>query len=98
MLTLLRIGWTNLTPRSGGAGADVPAADHLLLDLRARCSAARARRSTARIRVAVVDEDRSELSRRLVEGLKKESGLRVRTAAADDAAGAALDRPAAERW
>ncbi len=37
--------------------------------------------ATSRIRVAVVDEDRSELSARLVEALRKETGLRVRTAA-----------------
>jgi ABC-2 type transport system permease protein len=53
---------------------------------------------TTRIRVAVVDEDGSEFSRRMVEGLKKEGGLRVRTSANDDdAAAAPLDRPAAER-
>ncbi|MEO6214167.1 MAG: ABC transporter permease, partial [Vicinamibacterales bacterium] len=50
---------------------------------------------TSRIRVAVVDEDRSELSGRIVEGLGKETGLRVRTAATEDGAGT-LDRSGAE--
>ena len=36
---------------------------------------------TARINVAVVDEDHSEFSRRLVAGLEKEKALRVRTTA-----------------
>lgn len=49
---------------------------------------------TARINVAVVDEDQSEFSRRLVAGLEAEPGLRVRTTA-DGKSGPALDRPGA---
>ncbi len=37
--------------------------------------------STSKIRVAVVDEDGSDLSRRIVDGLKAEPALRVRIAA-----------------
>jgi ABC-2 type transport system permease protein len=48
---------------------------------------------TSRIRVAVVDEDRSELSARMVAALEKETSLRVRTA---DDAGTPLDRAAGE--
>ena len=51
----------------------------------------------ARIRVAVVDEDQSDLSRRMIAGLKQETGLRVRTSASEDAPDPPLDRPAAER-
>lgn len=51
---------------------------------------------TSRIRIAVVDEDHSELSGRIIEGLKKETGLRVRTGANDDGTGT-LDRAAGEQ-
>ena len=51
---------------------------------------------TSRIRLAVVDEDGSELSRRIVEGLSKEEGLRPRTTANSDGKGPTLDRAAAE--
>ncbi len=50
---------------------------------------------TNRIRVAVVDEDQSDLSRRIVEGLGNEAGLRVRTGAGEDGS-AVLDRAGAE--
>ena len=48
---------------------------------------------TAKIRVAVVDEDQSELSRRILKGLASESSLRVRTAAESEEP---LDRAGAE--
>lgn len=51
--------------------------------------------ATPRIRIAVVDEDHSELSRRLIDGLGREAGLRVTTATGDEAA-APLDRRTAE--
>jgi ABC-2 type transport system permease protein len=44
-----------------------------------------------------VDEDHSELSGRLVAGLQKEKGLKVRTTADGEASGALLDRAAAEQ-
>ena len=53
--------------------------------------------ATSRIRIALVDEDHSDLSARLAQGLRAEKGLRVRAAAADDDSGPALDRAAAER-
>jgi len=49
---------------------------------------------TSRIRVAVVDEDRSELSARIVAGLEKETALRVRTV---DDAGTPFTRASAEQ-
>ena len=53
--------------------------------------------STARIRVAVVDEDDTELSRRLVAGLAAEQSLRTRTTVDNDGKGARLDRGSAEK-
>ena len=50
---------------------------------------------TSRIRIAVVDEDHSELSGRIIEGLGKETGLRVRTSATDEGS-QTLDRQGAE--
>jgi ABC-2 type transport system permease protein len=51
--------------------------------------------ATSRVRIAVVDEDRSELSARIVEGLRTEGALRVRTTT-DPEGGSALDRASAE--
>ena len=96
MLTLMRIAWTNLT-RDRVAQAMTFLLPIIFFSIFALVFGGQADAVTAGIRVAVVDEDQSELSRRLVDGLQKESGLRVRMTAAGDAAGAALDRPAAER-
>jgi ABC-2 type transport system permease protein len=52
---------------------------------------------TARIRIAVVDEDDSELSRRIVAGLANEKGLRPRTTVSGEAGSPLLDRARAER-
>jgi ABC-2 type transport system permease protein len=54
------------------------------------------RNPTRRVPVAVVDEDRSEVSAALVQALQAEGGLRVRTMSGDDGTGALLDRAAAE--
>jgi ABC-2 type transport system permease protein len=51
---------------------------------------------TSRINVAVVDEDHSEFSGRLVAGLQNEKSLRVRTTADGETSGAVLDRAGAE--
>ncbi len=96
MLTLMRIAWTNLT-RDRVAQALTFLLPIIFFSIFALVFGGQGDVATARIRVAVVDEDRSELSGRLIEGLKKESGLRVRTTAAADSSGPALDRPAAER-
>jgi ABC-2 type transport system permease protein len=96
MLTLMRIAWTNLT-RDRVAQALTFLLPIIFFSIFATVFGNQGNAQTTRIRVAVVDEDQSELSGRLIEGLKKESGLRVRTTAADDAAGPALDRSAAER-
>ncbi len=96
MLTLMRIAWTNLT-RDRVAQALTFLLPIIFFSIFATVFGNQGRAQTTRIRVAVVDEDQSELSGRLIEGLKKESGLRVRTTGADDASGPALDRSAAER-
>jgi ABC-2 type transport system permease protein len=96
MLTLMRIAWTNLT-RDRVAQAMTFLLPIIFFSIFALVFGGQGDAVTAGIRVAVVDEDQSELSRRMVDGLKKESGLRVRTTAAADGAGPALDRPAAER-
>jgi ABC-2 type transport system permease protein len=49
---------------------------------------------TSRIRVAVVDEDHSELSSRVLAGLRQETSLRVRT---EDEAGSTLTRSTGEQ-
>ena len=65
--------------RSRRAGADVPAADRVLLDLRHRVRRPRRRCRRRACRIAVVDEDGSEFSRRvIVAALQKETALRVR--------------------
>ncbi|HEX5215061.1 MAG TPA: ABC transporter permease [Vicinamibacterales bacterium] len=51
---------------------------------------------TRRIKIAVVDEDQSAFSQKLVAALKKEGALSVRTASGDDQEGPALDRAGAE--
>ena len=94
MGTLLRIGWLNLRRDRVAQALMFAAADPVLLDLRLGVRQARETPTTTRIRVAVVDEDHSELSARLVEGLRKETGLRVRTTADESGAGPALDRAA----
>jgi ABC-2 type transport system permease protein len=51
---------------------------------------------TRRIKIAVVDEDQSAFSQKLVAALKKEGALSVRTASGDDQQGPPLDRAGAE--
>ncbi len=54
------------------------------------------RDTTAKIRVAVADLDRSAVSQRLVAALAAEGGLRVQTTEREDGTGAALTRERAE--
>jgi ABC-2 type transport system permease protein len=97
VLTIIRVAWTNLS-RDRVAQALTFLLPIIFFSIFATVFGGQGRQQTARIRVAVVDEDGSEFSRRMVEGLKKEGGLRIRTAADDnDAAAPPLDRSAAER-
>ena len=52
---------------------------------------------TSRINIAVVDEDHSEFSGRLVAGLEREQGLKVRTTADGETSSPILDRAGAEQ-
>jgi ABC-2 type transport system permease protein len=93
MLTLLRIGWKNLT-RDRVAQTLTFVLPIVFFSIFASVFGGRAGDSTPRVSVAVVDEDQSEFSRRVVEALRQESALRVRATAPD---APALDRPGAER-
>ena len=93
MLTLLRIGWKNLK-RDRVAQTLTFVLPIVFFSIFASVFGGRAGDSTPRVSVAVVDEDQSEFSRRVVEALRQESALRVRATAPD---APALDRPGAER-
>ncbi|MEX1128501.1 MAG: ABC transporter permease [Vicinamibacterales bacterium] len=93
ILTLLRTGWLNLK-RDRVAQALTFLLPIVFFSIFASVFAGQGS-ATSRIRVAVVDEDRSELSGRILDGLQKETSLRVTTAAGDPAA--PLDRAAGER-
>jgi ABC-2 type transport system permease protein len=93
--TLLRISWTNLK-RDRVAQALTFLLPVLFFSIFATVFGNQGNNSTSKIRIAVVDEDGSELSRRITAGLKEETALRVRSTADADGKGAALDRAAAE--
>ena len=96
ILALMRIAWTGLA-RDRVALAMTFVLPIVFFSIFATVFGGQGNSQTTRIRVAVVDEDQSELSHRILEGLQKESGLRVRTTAGDDAAGPTLDRAGAEQ-
>jgi ABC-2 type transport system permease protein len=93
--TLLRISWTNLK-RDRVAQALTFLLPILFFSIFASVFGNQGRQSTARVRIAVVDEDGSELSRRIVEGLKAETALRVRLTADAEDNGPLLTRATAE--
>jgi ABC-2 type transport system permease protein len=95
ILTLMRVSWTNLK-RDRVAQALVFLLPIIFFSIFASVFGNQGRDSTSRIRIAVVDEDGSELSRRIVKGLQDEKSLRVRATVDADGKGAALDRAAAE--
>src|SRR5687767_15930930 len=92
--TIMKLGWLNLS-RDRVAQALTFLLPILFFSIFASVFGGQ-NSQTSRIRVAVVDEDRSELSGRIVAGLSKEEGLRVRTTANADGAGATLDRTSGE--
>jgi len=96
MRTLLRIGFINLR-RDRVAQALTFALPIVFFSIFALVFGGQQNAATSRIRVAVVDEDRTEVSARLVEGLRAEKGLRVRTTADEAPKGPALDRAGAEK-
>jgi ABC-2 type transport system permease protein len=89
--TLLRAGWLNLR-RDRVAQALTFLLPIVFFSIFASVFGDQGSQTT-RVRLAVVDEDGSELSRRIVRGLEQESALRVRTA---DDEGTVLDRAGAE--
>ena len=94
--TLLRISWTNLK-RDRVAQALTFLLPILFFSIFASVFGNQGRQATSKVRIAVVDEDGSEMSQRVVEALKAETALRVRVTADAEGKGAALDRAAAER-
>ena len=96
MRTLLRIGWLNLK-RDRVAQALTFLLPVIFFSIFATVFSGQGDDATSRIRVAVVDEDRSEVSQRIVEALKAEKALRVRLTAAEKGQGPALDRSGAEQ-
>jgi len=96
MGTLLRIAWINLR-RDRVAQALTFILPIIFFSIFATVFGRQGDASTARIRIAVVDEDHSEVSARLIEGLRNEKSLRPRMTPDETATGPALDRVAAER-
>ena len=93
--TLLRIGFLNLK-RDRVALSLKFLLPIVFFSIFASVFGGRGDAQTSRIDMAVVDEDQSELSGRLVVGLEQEKGLRVRTTA-DGTSGPRLDRASAEQ-
>ena len=93
MLTLLGIGWKNLK-RDRVAQTLTFVLPIVFFSIFASVFGGRGGDPTPRVSIAVVDEDQSEFSRRVVDALDNESALRVRAAAPN---APALDRPGAER-
>jgi ABC-2 type transport system permease protein len=91
--TLLKLGWLNLR-RDRVAQALTFLLPIVFFSIFASVFGGQ-NSGTPRVRVAVVDEDHSELSGRIVDGLGKESGLRARLSANDNGTGT-LDRSGAE--
>jgi ABC-2 type transport system permease protein len=95
MGTLLRIGWTNLK-RDRVAQALTFLLPILFFSIFASVFGGQSGDRTPRIRVAVLDEDQSELSRRVVDGLRKEEGLTVQTGQSREADSPPLNRQSIE--
>jgi ABC-2 type transport system permease protein len=99
MRTLLRIGWTNLK-RDRVAQAMTFLLPIIFFSIFATVFGGRDGAITPKVEIAIVDEDRSVLSGRMVAAFAKEASLRVRSTSSgdvQDTQGPALDRPAAER-
>jgi len=98
MGTLIRIAWTNLR-RDRVAQALTFVLPVIFFSIFAMVFGGRGEAPTPRIRAAVVDEDRSPFSGRLIAALRAEPSLRIQPAASGtgEQTSAPLDRPAAER-
>ena len=96
MRTLMWVGWTNLR-RDRVAQALTFLLPIVFFSIFATVFGGQGEVATARIRIAVVDEDHSEVSARLIEGLRSEKGLRTQTTTDASGSGTVLDHSAAER-
>ena len=96
MGTLLRVAWINLR-RDRVAQALTFLLPIVFFSIFATVFGGRGDAATARIRIAVVDEDHSEVSARLIDGLRHEKSLRPQTTGDESGTGPTLDRAAAER-
>ncbi len=96
MATLLWVGWTNLR-RDRVAQMLTFLLPIVFFSIFANVFGGQGDALTARIKIAVVDEDRSDVSSRLIDGLKNEKSLRTQTTAQASGEGAPLDRAAAEQ-
>jgi len=94
MWTLIRVGLTNLR-RDRVAQAMTFVLPIVFFSIFATVFG-RQSGGTARINIALVDEDHSDFSQRVAAGLAKEGSLKVQTAAAAKEGGAPLTRAAAE--
>ncbi len=92
----MRVGWTNLR-RDRVAQALTFLLPIVFFSIFATVFGGQGDAGTARIRVAVVDEDHSDVSARLIDGLRNEKSLRTQTTTDGSATGAVLDRSSAER-
>lgn len=95
LLTLLRIGWLNMK-RDRVVQALTFLLPIIFFSIFASVFGNQRNAATRRTRVAVVDEDRSDFSMRVVKALTAEGALRVRTEKDEDKPGTPLDRAAAE--
>ncbi|MEX2273355.1 MAG: ABC transporter permease [Vicinamibacterales bacterium] len=94
--TLVRIGWLNLK-RDRAAQALTFLLPVLFFSIFASVFGGQGGDTTSSIRVAIVDEDRTDASRRIAGAFEKETALRLRkTADPDETDAAPLDRAAAE--
>ena len=96
MGTLIRIAWTNLR-RDRVAQALTFVLPIIFFSIFASVFGGRGDAPTPRVRAAVVDDDRSPFSARVIAALRAESSLQVRTTASGNDADAPLDRASAER-
>ena len=94
ILTMLRIGWLNLK-RDRIAQLLTFFVPIVFFSIFAMVFSSQGD-TTSRVRVALVDEDQSEYSRKVAAALAAEGGLRVRTTDTDEPDGAVLTRTLAE--
>ena len=93
--TLFRVNWTNLR-RDRVAQSLTFLLPVIFFSIFATVFGDQGRSATPVIGVAVVDQDHSELSRRIVEALGREKSLRVHTTVDPEGKGRALDAGTAE--